>query len=221
MVYYGFSEFGEMTNETMNRKEVLTVFNNNLYQCLEHLDANPLTSKSMYANYVWILINYPRLQSEIYSPLIDLQIQGTIDDKQNSTQTIQVIMILMILVSSGAISILFPIYYKIQKQKDVIYQLFATIPREKLEHYKFIFLQKENVGLDQLRFQYLENNLNAEQMFKSRKKKSISQISQTKKFSLHSLYLAILILCFLLLYPIVIYVITTKLLNDFSESGKS
>ena len=124
----------------------------------------------------------------------------------------------MITVSVLAVFLLLPIKMRITNQQDQVFQLFTTISREKLEGIQIGMIKNEDYFAPiKEKLKILHSN---DQLFKTRKKKSIGQINRLKKITQFQILVALSMIALLMIYPIVNYIITQKFLSDQNKNSK-
>ena len=135
----------------------------------------------------------------------------------------------MEVVSVITIFLLFPIHSNIQNERDQIFALFTTIPKEKLTKLSLTYFSlskdfslllqmrggqataQKSRGQAQDKIYGLKGSLLRAQV----KKRNISAINQLEKVKISHIIMAIIVIGILSIYPLVNYFVTDKLLRDF------
>ena len=182
-------------------------------------------NKMLMSNYFSIIKNYPTYYEKIYMPLSDILTAETSRQQQQARTTLILVVILMEVICFCAILIIFPIQYKIQQQRERIYQLYSTIPRDKLEKHSQQYLNlakyhslSPNKSLKSTVRIFQEESVQKKGP-NSGKKKAISFIDNLEKVTYLHVVIGLISFCILSIYPISNYFITNKYYKDLEENG--
>ncbi|EAR98879.3 transmembrane protein, putative (macronuclear) [Tetrahymena thermophila SB210] len=143
-------------------------------------------------------------------------------DKQNQIQNqLTVLMVVIIVINAGCLGIIIPLYYHIQKERDIILQLFATFSTQKIDflikkiqksYFSFktqsLYSTKNSQSLKQtvVQFQAMNNE-------KDLRKQNISTMTKLPRFNLKINISTLLIFVVIICYPIINKIVTQDYLD--------